>query len=184
MKKLPDELKDIVSICHKHKFEDAFEKVREIDNIPSSVSKWFYDQYAIGGDETDMKGAFKNFYEDVRNGKYVLESELSFFKKIIKEELINESIEKYISAIKSYDWYYSMSDNRKVYNNGLKQSQKIKDIYNNLSDSEKRTVAIWFRDYFIENDLWSDTDISRAIHRWRPETDFNPDKFNGTMYRE
>ena len=111
--------------------------------------------------------------------KYKLER----IKEIIKEELLREAIEDYIKAFREFDWAYTMTDDPQVYKNGQEQESKIHDIYNSLSGGEQRQAAIWYREYFDEINMWSNTEISRRVTRWEPETDFNPDKFDGTMFR-
>jgi predicted RNA-binding protein len=186
MRNYPKGMQPFVSIAlRSDNALDAYHAAKGIKGVSKQDAKWFGDTFGRGesGERVDMKRAFELFYDEVQKGQYVMEGELERIKEIIKEELLKEQVEDYIKAYRSFDSTYMMSDDPRAYSSGRAQEQKIKDIYNNLSDVEKRQAAIWYRDYFVENDMWSGSDMNRSVTRWRPEQDFDPDSFDGIHYR-
>lgn len=182
MRKLPKEMQQFVNVAlRSDNWKDAYQATRSIKGVSPKTAEWFRKEY--GANSASMEDAFKQFYDDVRGGQYVMEGELERIKQIIKEELLKEALEDYITAYKNFDVHYMMSDDPRAYNNGKAQERKIKDIYNSLSDHEKRQAAIWFRDYFVEKGLFPGSETNRNVNRWRPEQDFDPDTFDGTYYR-
>jgi len=189
MRKYPKGMEPFVSLAMRSKSsEEAYNVAKTIKGVSPDVAKWFGDTFGKSIDgRVDINVAFDRFYKEVHSGKYTMEGEVQRFKeqvkKIIKEELLMEAIEDYISAFREFDPYYTMSDDRAAYKKGEQQDRSVKGIYDSLRDSEKRQAAIWYRDYYMEHGIWKGTAMNSAVSRWNPETDFEPDSFDGVNYR-
>jgi hypothetical protein len=183
MRKYPTGIQPLVDVVLRSKSAmDAYIASHGIYGLDESTAKWFKDTFTTGRGNASIVEGFHTFYKEVRSGRYLMEGEMERIKEIIKEELLKEAIEDYISAVRNFDWAYAMSDSPDKYSNGQTQERKIKDIYNRLPDNEKRQAAIWFRDYFIEKGMWAGSTVSQRVTRWDPSIDFDPDKFNGVQY--
>jgi len=94
----------------------------------------------------------------------------------IKRQILNEAdVSQYISMAKKHDWFYFYSDSNQVYERGRESEDKLKKIYDGLSDDDKMTAGKWFQDFYKTDDGSSH---SNAVKKWDVERD-GVDGFDG-----
>lgn len=71
------------------------------------------------------------------------------FEEFLNESSLNESsITDLDKLLQSHDWYYMFSDSNSVYNKGLAEEAKIKELVYHLGDEGKEHYRNALRKYF------------------------------------
>jgi hypothetical protein len=159
---------NVVSIKNKEKvkFEALTDdgkiiELRKIDqNTPSSEIKVYLDDKSVRPMFTIEMGSkgIANFRFNVNDKYYdrsVYFSNISddkYFNYLLKKSMGIESagdqeglVEYFNDVLKNYDWDYQMSDDKRAYETGQKQSDLVRDIKKLLSDflSEEKIDSIY-----------------------------------------
>lgn len=56
------------------------------------------------------------------------------------------TLDEYKQLIADYDWYYSYSDDHRVWQRGEASREKIKEVYQRLSDVDKQAAYTFFEE--------------------------------------
>ena len=182
MKKFPKGMQPFVDLALRiDNWKESYEATRSITGVSPEVAEWFRTEYGAGG--ASMENAWKQFHADVRGGNYVMEGEMNFIKKIIREELLlHEAIDQYKKLFDKFDYWYMMSDDPSKYSRGSQQAQTLQQLYAALPDNEKQEAAIYFQSRVA--DFRDGSTHTMNVKMWNPAESFDPDSFDGIHYRK
>lgn len=80
-----------------------------------------------------MRGQYEWYLNKKKSSKYDIQQ--YFLNKYVSE------LDRYLAALKAFDYTYQYSDDSKKYKRGSEQSQNLKELYNKLSNADKKKAA-------------------------------------------